>query len=78
MICVKPREHLILTQCGDGYFQCQDVSCVLSMYKCDYVNDCSDTSDEANCTHVSTTVNYSISNQIIYTMSIKSQMFAIW
>ena len=66
MICVKPREHLISTLCGDGYFQCQDVSCVLSMYKCDYVNDCSDKSDEANCTHVSTTVNYSISNQIIY------------
>ena len=37
--------------CVSGEFRCGSGECVRKLYVCDRVNDCSDTSDEVNCTY---------------------------
>ena len=63
LICEKPSKIIILKHCGQGYFECKDLTCILLSYKCDHVVDCFDKSDEINCT---SSLNGSITNQTIY------------
>lgn len=45
--------HLMLTRCGEGQFPCHDGECVRLSQRCDHQADCSDSSDEVNCTIIS-------------------------
>ena len=36
-------------QCQDRYFKCDDGTCILLIYRCDFISDCFDKSDEAIC-----------------------------
>ena len=45
---------------------CEKPSKPLSIYECDYVNDCSDKSDETNCIYDVNMINYSHIGQLIY------------
>ena len=66
VICEKTSKPVILDLCGSSFFQCRDQSCVLLIYECDNVNDCSDKSDEKNCIYDLKTLNYGHSGQVIY------------
>ena len=50
IICEKPAErHIVI--CQKDHFECRDKSCILLIYKCDYVVDCFDQSDEDKCSY---------------------------
>ena len=48
VICEK-TSHPYNMQCQDRYFKCDDGTCILLIYRCDYISDCFDKSDEAIC-----------------------------
>ena len=48
VICEKPSKPYH-NKCDTNHFACQDRTCVLSIYRCDFVVDCFDGSDENQC-----------------------------
>ena len=48
-ICEKSRLRHTTIMCNADYYQCQDATCILSLYVCDSVNDCSGGEDETQC-----------------------------
>ena len=65
VICEKKGKPFAYTHCTDKFFKCADGTCILSIYKCDHVNDCKDRSDENNC-NSELKVNISLSSQYIH------------
>ena len=55
VICEKPANQITI-HCQNNYFECHDKTCVLVIYKCDYIPDCFDGSDEANCAYDMVTI----------------------
>ena len=50
VICQKQsKRQLIIHRCHHHHFYCEDGTCILLLYVCDYVHDCFDGSDENNC-----------------------------
>ena len=49
VICQKSRELHLIHLCLQHHFNCDDGTCILLLYVCDYVPDCFDESDENNC-----------------------------
>ena len=50
LIMATPRNDL--HQCLVGHFRCEDGVCILIEYKCDGIKQCSDESDERNCSPI--------------------------
>ena len=48
-VCVVRVCCNILDCSGQNYFLCKNQRCILSLYHCNGVNDCGDSSDELNC-----------------------------
>jgi len=49
--CVPtPEPDLPYPDCPSGSFECDDGRCIATEFRCDKENDCSDASDERNCT----------------------------
>ena len=48
VICEILTTHYI-AQCEDKHFTCNDGSCILLLYVCDYIADCFNDSDEDKC-----------------------------
>ena len=48
VICEK-QSKLYNSECENIYFQCNDGTCILLIYKCDLIDDCFDGSDEEQC-----------------------------
>ena len=48
-ICEKPRMRHTTIMCNAEYYQCEDGTCILSLYVCDSVNDCLGGEDETQC-----------------------------
>ena len=48
VICQKTSATYI-SRCEINHFKCHDKTCILSLYKCDFINDCLDSSDEYLC-----------------------------
>ena len=46
--CEKPNK-INAVKCQSNRFPCHDKTCVLLIYRCDFVQDCFDGSDEINC-----------------------------
>ena len=53
IVCEKVSKFSTPDRCIDNYFACRDMTCILNIYKCDYIYDCFDGSDEQNCIFVS-------------------------
>ena len=53
IVCEKASKSSTLDGCIDDFFTCGDRTCILTIYKCDYIYDCFDGSDEQNCIFVS-------------------------
>ena len=51
VICEKPAD-VYITRCQNNHFICRDKTCILYIYKCDYIDDCFDNSDEDNCIYI--------------------------
>lgn len=49
-LSISPDEFNCTTGCNDDDFQCDNGKCIMGVWKCDRNPDCSDGSDEANCT----------------------------
>ena len=64
LICEK-NSQILSTQCSNNFFECDDKTCVLIIYECDYVNDCLDKSDEKNCKISSDNLGHFLTNQTI-------------
>ena len=65
LICEKNPETPFSAQCSNNFFECDDKTCVLLLYECDSVTDCSDKSDESNCNVWSDNSNQNLTNQTI-------------
>ena len=50
-VCVMSE---FVEECRNQQFQCSDKSCIPSAFECNNITDCTDGSDEANCSHVCT------------------------
>ena len=50
VICEKHTD-IYISGCQNNHFKCLDKTCILDIYKCDYIADCLDNSDEDNCVH---------------------------
>ena len=48
VICEK-QSNLHNSKCENIYFECDDGTCILLIYKCDLIDDCFDGSDEERC-----------------------------
>ena len=48
-ICEKPSVEHTTIMCNAEYYQCEDGTCILSLYVCDTVNDCLGGEDESRC-----------------------------
>ena len=48
VICEKPNTPMT-KNCQNAYFECDDKTCILSVYICDSFNDCVDGKDESSC-----------------------------
>ena len=48
IICQKPNK-INAVKCQSNHFSCLDKTCILLIYRCDFVQDCFDGSDERNC-----------------------------
>ena len=59
VICEKLSRPL-LPHCDDHYFTCDDGTCILLIYKCDFISDCFDKSDEDVCNGASIWSNSSL------------------
>ena len=51
VICEKPSTP-VTKNCQNAFFECDDKTCILSVYMCDFFNDCVDGEDEASCLDV--------------------------
>ena len=60
IVCEKPIIPFVMSSCGIGFFECEDGTCILSTYRCDFVYDCFDKSDEAKCEEYNQMTNQSI------------------
>ena len=49
LVCEKHSKTVSLQTCKTTFFECEDKTCILSIYRCDYVDDCFDRSDEKEC-----------------------------
>ena len=49
LVCEKHSNSLSPKACTNPFFECEDKTCILFIYKCDYVDDCFDKSDEREC-----------------------------
>ena len=58
-----------------SHFTCKDNTCILSAYVCDGYADCSDNSDEINCTEVCTQGNDSCHHACVSTACVCSDMY---
>ena len=58
-----------------SHFMCKDNTCILSAYVCDGYADCSDKSDEVNCTGVCTQGNASCHHACVSTACVCSDMY---
>ena len=61
LICEKPSKPYH-HKCDTKHLECQDRTCVLSIYRCDFVVDCFDGSDENQC---SSNIAISLPDQIV-------------
>lgn len=62
-VCAQERgtvRPFLLTVCQDGYFTCDDGTCVTLHRRCDLLYDCRDHSDEANCQLVRLPLDYKV------------------
>ena len=60
---------------SSSHFKCNDNTCILSAYVCDGHADCSDNSDELNCTKVCTQGNDSCHHACVSTACVCSDMY---
>ena len=58
-----------------SHFRCNDSTCILSSYVCDGYTDCSDNSDELNCTDVCTHANNTCYHACVPTACVCSEMY---
>ena len=49
LICEKQSQLSSFSMCGAQYYHCNDGTCVLTIYKCDFLVDCVDGDDEHGC-----------------------------
>ena len=67
-MCEKPAE-LYVVRCQSNNFECGDKTCVLFIYKCDQIVDCSDHSDEAGCIYGLTST---LTDQLVHLPCVQS------
>ena len=58
-----------------SHFKCNDSTCILSAYVCDGYSDCSDNTDEMNCTEVCTPANESCHHACVQTACVCGDMY---
>ena len=49
IVCATQSIPFAISSCGKQLFECKDGTCILYAYRCDFINDCFDNSDEDNC-----------------------------
>ena len=66
-ICEKPTVEHTTIMCNAEYYQCEDGTCILSLYVCDTVDDCLGGEDETQCDPIALQqASFSLQNSSLY------------